>query len=323
MMLKHLTISSALLLSMAAAMAESQGSSTTLSHPGLFVNGATPVEITLSNHQKKIVRLMSVSLSPKAKAAVADKATFLLSHPFQKNLMASDGLPPAKYIGMNGEDVLDQGAHGSCATFATTAAINAVYPLTDGSMVSQLCNLELGRTIDNPDSYGGWEGSFGFLVFWQINQYGYLDMAYQRAQGCGGLKEYPTYSYDTGAAMPKGEFTSHSIKTFTSGDWTPIVSFSGDFSPLNEQDAQAALGKVKSALNQGYRVVFGTLLDPYAEGRNNPGVGAVGSYNGVAKDVWVMTAGIKSHVENQAEIAGHEIIIDGYDDNACATWDNR
>ena len=312
-MIKKIALSSALLL--AAAMANAENNLHTLQQDALFVNGSKPVEITLNNKQKKIVRLMSISLSPKAKAALTNKLTYITAHPFQKNLMTNNGLPPSKYVGMNGEPVLDQGQWGTCATFATTAAVNVTQALTDDSMVSQLCNLELGRTLNIPDSDGGWNGSFGFMVFGQINEYGYLDTRYQKTKSCGGLNDYPTHSANNGSPMSAADFATNSIKTFTAHDWTPIVAYDGDFSPLNEKQANAALKKVKAALNQGYRVVFGSLLD-VSVGQ----AGASGSYNWALNDVWVMTPKIKDDVKKQVEIGGHEIIIDGYDDNACASY---
>ena len=71
-----------------------------------------------------------------------------------------DGLSSSIDLGMNNVPVLDQGSHGTCVTFATTAAVDAV--LGKGDYVSQLCNLELGATLEQFGYYpSGWDGSFG------------------------------------------------------------------------------------------------------------------------------------------------------------------
>lgn len=117
MLRKAMVSSVILLMSVSATMASSQSNDAFLSSRGLFVNGMTPVKITLNNGEIKTVRLMNISLSSSAKEALANKAAYLLAHPMQKNLSAVRDLPPAKNDGMNNEPVLDQGEWGTCATF--------------------------------------------------------------------------------------------------------------------------------------------------------------------------------------------------------------
>ena len=54
-----------------------------------------------------------------------------------------------KNIGMNNVPVLDQGRHGSCATFAATGALDAALTKPSGELgyISQLCNLDLGNYV--------------------------------------------------------------------------------------------------------------------------------------------------------------------------------
>ena len=67
-------------------------------------------------------------------------------------------LPKRILLGMNNVPVLDQGSHGTCVTFAITAAIDAA--LSKGDYISQLCQLELGTYLE-PMGYSvsGWDGS--------------------------------------------------------------------------------------------------------------------------------------------------------------------
>lgn len=298
-----------------AAIAESNNHSYQylLAH-GLRVDGTIPVHIVLNNHQHKIIRLMNITLSPIASQKLASHIGYILQNPTQNNLFRTSDLPAAKYLGMNGLPVLDQGQWGTCATFSTTAAIDAIYPLLQESEVSQLCNLELGVTLDSGYD-GGWEGSFGYVVFQQVAQYGYINKKYQHENGCGGLKNYPAYSDNNGSAMTVDDFAKFAEKSFTKNDWTPIVSYDGNFSPLDPKTAATALANVKNALNQGYRVVFGSLIDP-----DVGQVGAAGSYDGIDYDAWVMTKQMQQDIKDGSPMEGHEIIIDGYDDNACAIF---
>ena len=92
--------------------------------------------------------------------------------------------------------VLNQGMHGSCVTFATTAAIDA--SIGDGDYVSQLCSLQLGNYLERY-GYGvsGWDGSWARFVLSQIESFGFVSKEYEASTGCGGLTEYPTYDEDT------------------------------------------------------------------------------------------------------------------------------
>ncbi|OGT43762.1 MAG: hypothetical protein A3F13_08485 [Gammaproteobacteria bacterium RIFCSPHIGHO2_12_FULL_40_19] len=314
-MIKNSLVLSVALVASATSVFAADHSYQALLNQGLRVDGSIPHKITLANHQTKIIRLMNVTLSPNVAKQVSERLTDILQNPFQRGALTLKGqdLPAAKYLGMNGEQVLDQGEWGTCATFATTGAINAMLSLSGDAEVSQLCNLELSKTLDGGD--GAWDGSFGYLVFGQINQYGFINKQYQHATGCGRLKSYPAYSPDDGSAMTAALFTAHSALSFDQTDWTPIVSYDGSFAPITPAQATVALSNVKAAINQGYRVVFGSLID------GNVGqVGAAGQYDNIANDTWVMTTQIQQDFQNNNPMEGHEIIIDGYDDNACATY---
>jgi hypothetical protein len=283
---------------------------------GLRSDGAIPARITLKNHQHKTIRLMNITLSPIASHQLASNIGYTLQNPTQHHLFRASNLPASQYIGMNGVPVLDQGQWGTCATFSTTAAIDAMDTLLNESQISQLCNLELGQTLRNGGD-GGWQGSLGYVVLQQIAQYGYISKQHQHTEGCGGLTSYPTEGGDNGSAMTIDDFSKMATKSFNKNDWTPIVTYndSVNFSPMDPKTANTALTNVKHALNQGYRVVFGTLIDPDV----GP-VGAAGSYNDINNDTWVMTKQMQQDVTSSTSLEGHEIIIVGYDDNACATF---
>ena len=60
--------------------------------------------------------------------------------PFKKSATSVD-------LGMANVPVLDQGAHGTCVTFATTAAIDAL--LNQADFIDQQCNLALNKALGN------------------------------------------------------------------------------------------------------------------------------------------------------------------------------
>lgn len=289
-----------------------------LQQQGLQVRGSVPVKIILSNQQPKYIQFMNIVLSKKVALQLSHNLSEILSHPAQNNLQ-DDNLPASHYVGMNGEPVLDQGQWGTCATFASTGAINALYPLLNEASVSQLCNLQLGRTLENPDPDGGWNGSLGYLVLGQIAQYGYINMQYQTQSGCGGLTQYPLDGGDNGQPMSIADFSAHSNHDFSSNDYSALWQYDGSFMPITPDQATTLLTAVKTALNAGDRVVFGSIIDVNVDEMD---AGALGTYDGVAHDTWVMTPQIQQDVQNGLT-EGHEIIIDGYDNKACATYQDQ
>lgn len=267
-----------------------------------------PVQIQLRNGHFKTVRLNKVSYPTQFKVHHSPKG--LRAH-FMMAAMRDSGpvLPPKVDLGMNQVPVLDQGPWGTCATFATTAAIDAFYPLKKDARISELCNLALGESLDpSARNEGGWNGSSGRRVLGQISQYGYLPVSYQTSKGCGGLKVYPVNSTEShGTTLSVAEFKRQSIKTFTEQHWQPLPVF-------DEQDDFAALTAVKNNIAAGYRVIIGVVVDPNADR-----LGVIGRYHGVTA-TFVLSPQIISDILADKDLAGHEMVITGYDDNACAEY---
>lgn len=224
-------------------------------------------------------------------------------------------IPSHVQLGMQGTPVLNQGRHGSCVTFAVTAAYDAT--LGAGDYISQLCNLELGSYLSIQDkiAYSGWNGSYGPWVLEQIDNYGIISKKFQALEGCAGVKEYPVSDkYNEGKPMSEAEFKQHSV------DIKKLISWS---SLLNETDAFGEavdmydiLYKVKHELAKGNRVTIGMMLD-VAQGHG----GAVGQ-NKVPYDTWMLTPNIIADaIYGQIE-AGHEMVITGYDDDAVVVDEN-
>lgn len=221
-------------------------------------------------------------------------------------------LPAQVNLDMNNLPVLDQGSHGTCVTFATTGAIDAVHGSSD--YISQLCNLELGTYLSqqNADYPSGWDGSWGYLVLDQIQKYGIITMHYQNQYGCAGVRQYPLDEpRNVGKPMSAEDFSAHSEKILKDISYTMLRKPEEAYSP--RADEEQLLQQVKQALVNNHRVTFGVMVDI-----NYGGVGAFGTYK-TKGDSWVMTPAIKKDAEKNKITAGHEMIIIGYDDNAVIT----
>lgn len=308
---------------LASGLAIGLFSSVTLGATNLITPNITLIHVKLSNGKTETIGLTHVRLSRATRKKISLNMATLLAKP-SLSIVEHGSLPASHYVGMNHQLVLNQGLWGSCVTFAVTGAINALLNYQSQARLSQLCNLQVGRSPGNPYSPswggGGWNGNYANNVFHQIDHYGFMNLAAQKAYGCGGLREYPTYSANNGSPMQLNEFMRFSnTGVFTNQNWATILPPSN---PLSPTKAAVVLHEVKLALNKGNRIVFGMLMDS----NFGFGTGAVGRYKSpyqlpLLTDTWVLNSQIQKDISsNTASISGHDIIIDGYDNNACATY---
>lgn len=267
---------------------------------------------------KKSVYLMKIKLSPQEKEKIVSYKPSKA-----KNLLKTtrSNLPEQVDAGMNGVPVLDQGKHGSCVTFANTAALDAM--LGKGDSISQLCSLELGSYLANKGYYpSGWDGSNGAIVLNQFMQFGYATKDVEKTKKCGGLAEYPLNEpYNTGKPMPLDQYRPNSNDLSGKGYyWQAMLDFYQrmDKDPDHLFDGDKMLDQVKDVLassvknkSNPVRVTFGTFLptDYCTSG------GACGRYK-AQDDTWALTKKIAE--DPNPELGGHEMVIIGYDDNAVA-----
>jgi hypothetical protein len=260
------------------------------------------------------ITLMNLKLSDRAKDVMVNKARKVRLTPF---LVSGDQKKSAVQLGMNGVPPSNQGYHGTCATFANVAAIDAL--LGKGNYISSLCSLQLGSYLEkNGYSVGGWEGSFGRVVLSQIDKFGVISINNQKKYSCGGEMEYPEFASQPNSQMSLSDFhaISESLeqKQIT---WTPILDISQFV--MQEVDENHLLKQVKDALSNGDRVTFGVLLIHINKGI----AGAVGKHH-VQNDSWVLTNQMIQDLEsgNEFEYGAHEMIITGYDDVATVIDEN-
>lgn len=262
----------------------------------------------------KPVYLMQVKLTDQQRKMLQDY------QPSQEKLnltAAEEALPAKVQLGMNGVPVLDQGRHGTCVTFANTAAIDAV--LGKGDHISQLCSLELASHFaDNGYLYSGWEGTWGPYVLNQLMQFGYISIEDQKSKSCSGVNEYPLQEEsDNGKPMKVEEYKSMSVDLSDKITWQHIMNADQRFDsqsvvPFNANEVLKAvklaiLSEVKNKVTS--RVTFGVLLPvDYCS------AGACARFH-ATNDTWALTDAI---ARDTGRTGGHEMVITGYDDNAVA-----
>lgn len=256
------------------------------------------------------IKLLKIKLSDKAIDTLNKRTQHALRH--KGATISVKSLPNQIQLGMNNVPVLDQGRHGSCVTFANTAALDAV--LKQGDHISQLCSLQLGNYLEE-NGYGtsGWDGSWGRTVLSQIESFGIVNKHRQRTAGCGGLTDYPTDDETTpDSEINLEDFHSLSENINNQISWSPILDA---YTAITDRvDTDRTINEIKKALKEQDRVTFGVLLLDFDLGV----VGAVGSYHG-NYDTWVLTPEIARDIYLNPMFGGHEMIITGYDDNAIAT----
>lgn len=280
---------------------------TLLSSPSFAYQFEEPMHIPIGTGLKQQeVTVLRVQLSDKEKQALA------LRTPRTHASLQQGKLPPAIQLGMNNVPVLNQGRHGSCVTFAVSAALDAA--LNKGDYISQLCSLELGTHIQN-NGYtpSGWDGSWGPIVLEQMMRFGVVSKEAQRTKSCADMYEYPTLDRNNrGKEMLLAEYKNVSENINNKLYWVHLFSNDQVFDWKTDapEKMQEVLTNTKQALANGHRVTIGAFLILAQHCK----VGACASYQ-AAKDTWALT---KSLETPPYEIGGHELVITGYDDNATA-----
>ncbi len=252
----------------------------------------------------KQITLLRIALSAKARHTFRNRLEQV-----QQSAPHTLGMTSVQ-LGMGRVPVLDQGGHGTCVTFANTAAIDAV--LDRGDYISQLCLLQLGQYIEN-NGYNpsGWEGALGGAVLSQMDAYGIVSKANQTAVGCGGLTQYPAGGQSKTDMTPEAYHQIASALNNTRVAWSSMLdSYQAVLDSVNMDDM---LMLVKKSLNAGDRLTFGVLLPASTEGI----AGAVGRYK-ASYDSWILTPEIVEGMASETDLPGHEMIITGYDDAAVA-----
>jgi len=199
----------------------------------------------------------------------------------------SKGIKPFPGLGMAGVPVLDQGQFGTCMTFSSTAALDAL--VQQGDFISQQCSLELDLGLGN--DY--WDGAnMPNEIIDPLAQYGVVSQA-----NCPD-------AYGSSQSSTIDVATYKSLVDPSASQIVSSVNYS--YSPSID------LAKLKTAIGAGHRVLIGFRVNSsYAE--------AVRGFNVVADDVtyqgglWACQQGkSKNYCANSK--AGHESLVIGFDD---------
>ncbi len=271
----------------------------------------------LAQTTTKDIILMNVKLTP-------SETKLFSSYRSNNESSITMNLPSKIEVGMNGVPVLDQGMHGSCVTFANTAAVDAV--LGKGDYVSQLCQLELGSYLQDRATFypSGWNGSWGPFVLNQMLDFGIVSKEIQYSQSCAGVREYPAKeAQNTGNALSLDEYkllreNLRDQHIDTKEILNVNVRLGVPDSAADAYNGDKLLTQVKTYLllhsqDQGM-LTFGAFLLS-----GNCGSIACGKYH-TQSDTWVLNDYSKNHPDQI--VGGHEMVITGYDDNAVAIDNN-
>jgi aminopeptidase C len=112
-------------------------------------------------------------------------------------------------------------------------------------------------------------------------------------------------------------FTAQSKKLMPPIAWRSLQKAADAFSNPDKAAAERLLNQTKQALAAGHRVLIGVVLD------TKQGVGALGTYNKVKGDSWILTPEILQDLKNEDNLAGHEMVVTGYDDTAIVVGPNN
>lgn len=269
------------------------------SSPAYHIQGSIPFviqteetangQMDASGVQGKTIQLMrwTPSLAQKEKTALALQ-TYQGERDYSTGIIPFKSSPTAVDLGMNNVPVLDQGAYGTCVTFATTAAIDAALGI--GDYVDQQCSLELDMALGK--NY--WDGAyFATDVLLPLKKYGVV-----QKNRCNAY--YPNrYMW-----ISTTEYKARASKTVKMDQIKYISHY-----PISVDD-------VRADINAGRRVAIGFGMmaddsDPVSVQGFNINIGgrmkAGGLWACQQPSSWTSYCG--------EAYAGHEVLITGYDDS--------
>lgn len=268
------------------------------------------IEQPLPNQPQKIIQLIKYKLSADAENLLASRSKLANNLNMKTLSLTSSGLNNAIQLGMGNTPVLDQGSHGTCVTFATTAALDAL--LNKGDYISQLCTLTLSQYLSTHSyTINSWGGNQPINLFQQLKMFGIISKDKQRQYGCGGINEYSLEPGDPSNEMDVENYhqLSENLEFLIDYDTTQLLDVYQFFK--KETSMVKVEQEVKEALKNGDRLTIGTMLVP------DNYVGAHGKFHKFA-DSWVLTPEISAYLRSGKDLAGHAMIITGFDDSAIA-----
>ena len=225
--------------------------------------------------QKMIDKIAQANAETKLKGGELDYSSGIT--PFKLS-------PGAVDIGMANVPVLDQGADGTCVTFASTAALNARFNL--GDYIDQQCALSLNLALGKNYWHGA---STANEIILPLKKYGFI-----AKNQCFGYK-YPNKKQ----VVNLDDYYSNSNKNYSNS--------------IKTVNTRADLNSIINAVNSGYRVAIGFTFSDDFGARIKNGDGSHDTYN--SNGLWACQQPISSENRCKPQKYGHEVIVIGYDNN--------
>lgn len=198
----------------------------------------------------------------------------------------SGGIQDFGGLGMANVPVLDQGAHGTCVTFAASVAIDAL--LAKGNFISQQCSLSLNKALGT--DY--WNGAyFPSQIIEPLKRYGVVSQS-----KCP--RSYADESYLL-SPLKYARYVSQPESAVVKG-----VSYKYYDDPSIEQ--------LRDIIDRGHRVMIGFVLDG-SDRVSVRGFDALVDSKVYAGGLWACEQKGKKLCERYN--AGHEVVVMGYDDS--------
>ncbi len=280
--------------------------------------------------QTKPIAFMSIKATPEQQKAFM---SYDVKTPATENLI---GLPPpstASYSWMASMPVLDQGVHGSCATFSNTGALNALlFWINPQDSISQLCNLALGSAFDRSTQgasaigylQSGWNGTFGIHVLEQLERFGAVPTVQEATGLCGGVTSYPGKSPNIPPAMQPSAFVPMSKNVMSMVLWSGLLMPDQRYStdparPYNGPNLVRQMKRVLAGNTSltGSRLLVTIGFQLYAAVCDTGACAKKDGSTSTTNDTWALTPEITQQTAMPPD--GHEVIVYGYDDDAVAT----
>tara|TARA_R110002126_G_scaffold110918_1_gene248406 strand:+ start:124010 stop:125095 length:1086 start_codon:yes stop_codon:yes gene_type:complete len=284
-----------------------------LTFVGTIKQPLTPTHINTSLHTQPqdqphttFITLPEYTLSDATQHLIYQRAQDALKTQKSSNLFINQS--KKKQLGMGQVPVLNQGEHGTCATFAVTAAADAV--INKGDRISPLCLLQLGNYLETRSlGKSGWDGINIYETLNRLTHYGFITSRNQKKYGCGNVYYYPYYEVDT-------PYSSISLDAYTKRrDRSSETRFTWEkiFTTINRTPNER-INAIKASIDAGHRVIVSTLLPASDLGT----AGATGRHH-YTNDTWIFTEEIYQRIKYQTHFSSHAMVITGYDDDAFAT----
>ena len=242
----------------------------------------------------KTISLMNLNLSDamKAKMAAGDDAAAEIDYS-KKGITSFGKSKGAVDLGMNGVPVLDQGAYGTCVTFSSTAALDAL--IGKGDYISQQCSLELDKVDAEDDTYpndptGGdyWDGAYyATQVVNPLVKQGVIQK---------GKCFNTTYPSPSASLKDLAQYTAVSNKKLLAKTQEVF-------------HASLTVDEVKAALDKGHRVLIGSVIGSMVSGFSVKVDGKQTSGG-----LWACKQPSSRTDYCNTQAGGHEIVVVGYDD---------